>query len=216
MQTNALRAMGCPGRKPRTTAFGGSFSSTVSKLRQEMRAELKTLQRETGITFIFVTHDQEALTMSDRIAVMAEGRVQQIGAPDAIYEHPVNRFVAGFIGETNLLRARASRLEEGLARCALDGGGVLLAEADEARPDQPVTLSLRPEKVRLVEERGADLAGTIEDVVYLGTDSQVSVRLDGGTRLVARVQNAWRDRRFGRGERVGLAIRPGAARVLAD
>ena len=202
---------------PKVLLLDEPLSALDLKLRQEMRAELKTLQRETGITFIFVTHDQEeALTMSDRIAVMANGRVQQIGPPEQIYEHPVNRFVASFIGETNLLRARTLSFERGLARCELEGGGVLVAEADAVTPDEAVTLSLRPEKIALTDGADGNLAGTISEIVYLGTDSQVTVRLDGGTKLVARVQNARRHPGLGPGERVTLRIEPGAARVLAD
>jgi spermidine/putrescine transport system ATP-binding protein len=202
---------------PKVLLLDEPLSALDLKLRQEMRAELKTIQRETGITFIFVTHDQEeALTMSDRIAVMADGRVQQIGGPDQIYEHPVNRFVASFIGETNLLPVTVFGLENGLARCRLEGGKELLAEGGAGKLGQRATLSLRPEKVALGPVGGAGPEGTVEQIVYLGTDTQIAIRLDGGQRVLARVQNARRRAEIGVGERVGLEIEAGAARVLSD
>jgi spermidine/putrescine transport system ATP-binding protein len=109
--------------EPKVLLLDEPLSALDLKLRQAMRVELKQLQEETGITFVFVTHDQEeALTMSDRIAVMSEGRVQQVGPPREIYEAPVNRFVADFIGETNLLEVQVEAVEAGVARVVLPGG----------------------------------------------------------------------------------------------
>jgi len=136
------------------------------KLRQEMQLELKRIQREVGITFIFVTHDQEeALTMSDRLAVMNNGRIEQLGTPVEVYEHPANEFVAGFIGVSNLLE----------------------------RGDRRFTI--RPEKVRLTDP-GEPIAdgnhaepGTIADVIYLGSVTRYVVKLDSGETLIALRQN---------------------------
>jgi spermidine/putrescine transport system ATP-binding protein len=206
---------------PKVLLLDEPLSALDLKLRQEMRGELKTLQQETGITFIFVTHDQqEALTMSDRIAVMANGEVQQVGRPDEIYEHPVNRFVADFIGETNLLAATLiERVDGGRAVCALGNGEHLVVEDGRAAPGARVTLSLRPEKValRAADDACVAMHGTIRQLVYLGTDTQYEIDLGAGQRLLVRAQNASGARpAFAPGARVGLAVAPGAARVLAD
>ena len=136
------------------------------KLRQEMQLELKRIQREVGITFVFVTHDQEeALTMSDRLAVMNNGRIEQLGTPVDVYEHPANEFVAGFIGVSNLLERGGRRF------------------------------TIRPEKVRLAdpgESAGDDVhaePGSIADVIYLGAVTRYVVRLDSGETLIAVRQN---------------------------
>ena len=111
--------------KPKVLLLDEPLSALDLKLRQAMRSELKTLQRETGITFIFVTHDQEeALTMSDRIAVMSQGKVQQIDSPLEIYENPANQFVANFIGETNILEGTVSKVD-GETICCLVGQGIM-------------------------------------------------------------------------------------------
>jgi spermidine/putrescine transport system ATP-binding protein len=205
---------------PKVLLLDEPLSALDLKLRQEMRGELKTLQRETGITFIFVTHDQEeALTMSDRIAVMSNGEVRQVGPPDQIYEHPVSRFVAGFIGETNLLEATLLERAHGRAVCALGNGERLLVEAGSATLGERVTLSLRPEKVALRPEGdpSAALHGTVQSLVYFGTDTQYRIDLGGGRSLLARAQNAEGARpAFAPGARVGLEVAPGAAQVLAD
>jgi putative spermidine/putrescine transport system ATP-binding protein len=136
------------------------------KLRQEMQIELKQIQKEVGITFIYVTHDQEeALTMSDRMAVMSNGRIEQIGSPVDVYERPATEFVAGFIGISNVL--------------SRDG----------------VRFVVRPEKIRIIEEGdtvGPDMTmeqGTVEEVVYVGMSTRYVVRMDRGEQLVAVRQN---------------------------
>jgi spermidine/putrescine transport system ATP-binding protein len=207
--------------KPKVLLLDEPLSALDLKLRQEMRSELKRLQRETGITFIFVTHDQEeALSMSDRIAVMSAGRVQQIGPPAEIYEHPANRFVAGFIGETNLLEATVRDAGAGRVTCALPSGEVLHAETDtRVAPGQAGALSIRPERLTLAREPtgGETLEGTLDEAVYLGTDTQYGVRLGAGLRLRVRIQNEGGTRpRLGEGDRVFVGIADGAARFLVD
>ncbi|HZD99146.1 MAG TPA: ABC transporter ATP-binding protein, partial [Micromonosporaceae bacterium] len=150
------------------------------KLRQAMQVELKRIQRDVGITFVYVTHDQgEALTMSDRIAVMNEGCVEHLGTPRDIYEHPATRFVAGFIGTSNLL--------DGVVESTADGFAVLRTGASERmviplRPDvdavvgAKVELTVRPEKIVLHAQAPADtegsvLSGTVTEIVYLGTST---------------------------------------------
>ena len=140
------------------------------KLRQQMQIELKQLQREVGITFIFVTHDQEeALTMSDRIAVFDRGRIQQIDKPSAIYERPKNIFVADFVGVSNLISGDA-------AQTLLGKGG---------------NYTVRPEKITLGEAPGNDRKadGVIKEVEYLGPATRFLVELDAGVKLVALLQN---------------------------
>jgi spermidine/putrescine transport system ATP-binding protein len=173
--------------KPRILLLDEPLSALDMKLRKEMQVELKRLQQETGLTFIFVTHDQEeALTMSDRIAVMNGGRIQQIASPRDLYDQPANRFVAGFIGETNFLPARC------------EAGQLLLPQAAAsvatAHADGPVTLMVRPEHVVLgaVQPGGLALAAKVDRLVYFGTDTHVHLRLADGSALVARVQNALR------------------------
>ena len=136
------------------------------KLRQQMQIELKELQREVGITFIFVTHDQEeALTMSDRIAVFDKGKIQQLDRPAAIYEKPVNEFVAGFVGVSNLITGKAAQ--------------TLLGKSG--------TFTVRPEKIQIDKSQGA--AGIVKEVEYLGPSTRFIVDLDAGARLVVLRQN---------------------------
>ena len=137
------------------------------KLRQQMQIELKELQREVGITFIFVTHDQEeALTMSDRIAVFDKGKIQQLDRPAAIYEKPTNEFVAGFVGVSNLISGSAAQ--------------TLLGKSG--------TFTVRPEKIQISQSSGA--AGTIKEIEYLGPATRFIVDLDAGVRLVVLKQNS--------------------------
>jgi spermidine/putrescine transport system ATP-binding protein len=200
---------------PKVLLLDEPLSALDLKLRQAMRVELKQLQQETGITFIFVTHDQEeALTMSDRIAVMSAGRIQQIGTPKGIYETPVNRFVADFIGETNLLSVNVTSVSNGEASVTLQGGNVIVCSADETSRG-PHHVSIRPERVSLVPT-GGDLDAVVERVVYLGTDLQIFTRLAGDVALHLRVQNTGNTNVPAPGTSVGLKLEQGAARLLAD
>ena len=172
--------------QPKVLLLDEPLSALDLKLRKEMQIELKRLQLETGITFIFVTHDQEeALTMSDRIGVMSAGKIQQIGAPRDIYTRPVNRFVASFIGETNFL---PGTLVAGGVR--LDCGETVEAAATADAAVGKVTLTVRPEQVRLMRagEPGA-LPATVTTWVYFGTDTHCHLALADGTEVVARLQS---------------------------
>jgi spermidine/putrescine transport system ATP-binding protein len=193
------------------------------KLRKEMQLELKTLQREVGITFIYVTHDQEeALTMSDRIAVMNRGRVLQVGTPSEVYERPASRFVADFIGETNFLDGRVQAQRGPLADVVLPGGLVLAAAAETPLAGgQAVTLAVRPEKLSLcrpAEDGAAGLHGTVEEVTYIGTDTHYRVRLAGDQTVRVRAQNSRPGLRplAQAGEAVVVAFAPEAARILLE
>jgi len=194
---------------PKVLLLDEPLSALDLKLRNEMRLELKRLQAETGITFIFVTHDQhEALTMSDRIAVMRDGRILQIGTPAEIYESPAVRFVADFIGEANLLDA--TRIAP--RRFRLAGGAEL--DTIEDGPET-VTLAVRPERATLSPD-GA-LPGTVEQVVYDGADTTYHVALAGGA--IIRVRETNREGaalRAQRGGAVRVSIGPTAIRVLAE
>lgn len=201
--------------EPKVLLLDEPLSALDLKLRQAMRVELKQLQQDTGITFIFVTHDQEeALTMSDRIAVMSAGRVQQIGTARDIYEAPVNRFVADFIGETNLLAATVTSINDDRAEVTLAGGHRLTCPAVGSDLGTH-HISIRPERLRLVPG-GGQLQATVQRVVYLGTDLQVMLTLDGGTELAVRLQNSGDIPLPDPGTRTGVELEEGAARLLAD
>ena len=207
---------------PKVLLLDEPLSALDLKLRQAMRVELKQLQENTGITFIFVTHDQEeALTMSDRIAVMSEGEIQQIGLPDDIYERPLNRFVADFIGDTNLLDVTVRQvLPEGDVICETGQGIELVCQPSVMpSPGSAAHVSIRPEKITL-ETRGPTeglIPCTVERLIYLGTDTQCLVRLDDGTELMARNQNAHGSSlTFKAGDEAALKLDDGAARLLVD
>jgi spermidine/putrescine transport system ATP-binding protein len=159
------------------------------KLRRAMQVELKTLQRRLGLTFIHVTHDQdEALAISDRIGVMHQGRLLQVGTPAAIYENPATRFVAEFIGESNVLDARVGAQDDGAALAKVHGLSLRVPPA----PVGEAVLAIRPEKISLSgERRVADncLPAVVEETLYLGTDIQYRVRVDAGVVLTVREQN---------------------------
>jgi spermidine/putrescine transport system ATP-binding protein len=200
--------------EPKVLLLDEPLSALDLKLRQAMRVELKALQEQTGITFIFVTHDQEeALTMSDRIAVMSAGEVQQIGTPRDIYEAPVNRFVADFIGETNLLAVDVQTVANGIGTVTLQGGQSLACPAATGVTG-PHHLSIRPERVSIAPD--GDLTATVDRVVYLGTDLQLLTTLDGGQPFHVRLQNSARAAVPPPGSRITLRLEEGAARLLAD
>ena len=207
---------------PKVLLLDEPLSALDLKLRKEMQLELKRLQRETGITFVFVTHDQEeAITMSDRLAVMSAGRIQQVGAPHEIYETPVNRFVADFVGESNFLEARILEAADGTLLCALEGGQQLRVPGSGAQGEK-VTLALRPEKIGLTpaardgRDNGA-FVGTVSERIYQGTTTAYHIALAGGGRLVARDANREDGTAaFARGDMVSVALPVAALRILRD
>jgi putative spermidine/putrescine transport system ATP-binding protein len=160
--------------RPRVLLLDEPLGALDLKLRQEMQIELKAIQGEVGITFVFVTHDQEeALTMSDRIAVLRDGRIEQVGAPAEVYERPTSPFVAGFVGTSNLLAGNAAR--------------ELVGEA--------ATFTVRPEKIHVIDATAEPppghcrAAGTVRVVAYAGPVTRLTVRLDAGPELVVLQQN---------------------------
>ena len=218
-QRVALARAMAPG--PKVLLLDEPLSALDLKLRQAMRVELEQLQEETGITFVFVTHDQEeALTMSDRITVMSAGEIQQIGTPHEIYEKPHSRFVAGFIGETNLLDVTVEQAADGRCRCRLANGTALDCDAaGQPHRDSAGCVSIRPERMSIAKpgEAGGDLDGTINRTVYLGTDTHYLVGLDNGPEITVRTRNAHRATRdLAPGDRAALRIDEGAARLLVD
>lgn len=207
---------------PKVVLLDEPLSALDLKLRQEMRGELKNLQRKTGVTFVFVTHDQvEALTMSDRIAVMSMGRLQQNGTPVEIYERPLNQFVAGFIGETNFIPATISRIEAGQAWVAIGEKIELAVYPDSVHhPGDQVTLALRPEKMQLVVpgDAAGGWAAHVAEVTYMGTGTHYQLALDDADlKLVVQGRNAIDGvSRFQLGDAVMIDVPDGAVRMLVD
>ncbi len=162
------------------------------KLREAMQFELKRIQREVGITFVFVTHDQgEALTMSDRIAVMSDGRVEQIGTPQEIYNSPASLFVAGFIGSANLLPGEVTGTDGAETVVHLTSGASIRARSAFAHQQgAPVSVMLRPERLLAVAEPrddGRSVAGTVADVVFQGPTARLIVHLADRSEVIANI-----------------------------
>ncbi len=198
------------------------LSALDLKLRQAMQLELKRIQREVGITFIFVTHDQdEALTMSDRIAVMSEGRVEQVGSPEAIYHAPASVFVAGFIGSANLLPGTVREVRDGRVVVQLAGGGhaeTAIVGRGFARGDTVVVM-IRPERIQLQmgepKTNGSRIPATLADLIFQGPVIRCVLRDAAGTELVAHIRPEQRPDGLERGARLWAIWDAGASCVLA-
>jgi ABC-type Fe3+/spermidine/putrescine transport system ATPase subunit len=167
--------------RPRVLLLDEPLAALDRKLREGMRDELRAIQRTVGITTIFVTHDQaEALGLSDRIAVLGAGRIEQLGTPREIYEHPSTRFVADFIGASTVLRARAVATD-GVAV----GGTRLRVEGVMLQAGTDVELAIRPERVRLASGPGDNVVDArVEGLVYQGAQTEMTARLEDGQRLL--------------------------------
>jgi spermidine/putrescine transport system ATP-binding protein len=184
--------------RPRALLLDEPLAALDLKLRQAMQIELKRIQREVGITFVFVTHDQnEALTMSDRLVVMNAGRIEQLGSPREVYEHPRTRFVAGFIGTSNLITGKVERMDGTTAVLATSAGESILvpdATGVGATVGNTLDVTVRPEKIVLsLAPPAADrcrIRGRVAEVVYLGTSTQYAIRTADGTDLLVFLQNA--------------------------
>jgi spermidine/putrescine transport system ATP-binding protein len=192
------------------------------KLRKQLQIELKRVQAEVGITFVYVTHDQEeALTMSDRIAVMNRGKVDQLGTPEELYERPTTRFVADFIGTTNLLSGSVESADAGAggARVRLEGGDVCVVAGNGLMVGRSVELSVRPESVLIKASNGTapggvePIRGRVEQVAYLGGSVQYQVRTNGGLSITAVAPKT--GHRLPVGSDVDVAWPPTEALVLA-
>jgi spermidine/putrescine transport system ATP-binding protein len=188
------------------------------KLRKRLQIELKRIQNEVGITFVYVTHDQEeALTMSDRIAVMHRGRVEQLGTPEELYERPETRFVADFIGTTNLLHGTVEAVDGETAVVRLNSGDCCRVVRDGYAVGAPIDLSLRPESIAIqpadVTTNGR-ITGAVEQVAYLGATVQYQVRTSGGLAMTILTPKV--GTRLPVGSAVALSWPPAEALVLGD
>ncbi len=194
--------------QPKVLLLDEPLSALDLKLRKEMQVELKRLQTETGITFVFVTHDQEeALTMSDRIGVMSAGKLQQVASPRDIYTAPVNRFVANFIGETNLLPVTAAK-----GGYQLGCGVIVSADGNGS------TLSIRPEQIRVADSKAKGaIEARVTNLVYFGTDVHAHLELGDGAKMVARLPlPPGGDTGLMRGSNICVDFVPGAARLIGE
>jgi spermidine/putrescine transport system ATP-binding protein len=205
--------------KPAVLLLDEPLGALDAKLRRALQVELKTLQERVGITFLYVTHDQEeALTMSDRLAVMSNGHIAQLGTPREVYEEPADAYVADFLGVSNLMEATVVTPGAGVTPCRLKLGEFeLTAECGTLNATGDVKLAIRPERVQLkaYDEPGANrVPGMVERVVFLGSASQVIVRLAPGDTLQSLVQNDGEPVAFQQGSAVNVLLPPESLRVL--
>jgi spermidine/putrescine transport system ATP-binding protein len=206
--------------KPAVLLLDEPLGALDAKLRKQLQIELKALQQQVGITFIYVTHDQEeALTMSDRIAVMSNGRVEQVAAPRQVYEEPATVFVADFLGVSNLMEVVARGADgQGRCRIRLEDFELQAARGDTAVSGE-TKATIRPERVRL-EPHGSTgenrVPGTIERSVYLGNAFQLIVRLATGQSIQTLLQNTGDEVPYTQGTAVQVHFPADALRVLTD
>ena len=197
--------------RPKVLLLDEPLGALDKHLRQEMQVELRRIQRQVGITTIFVTHDQEeALTLSDRIAIFDSGRIIQEGAPMAVYERPVTKFAAGFLGEANFLQGRVTSIEaNGLARIALEIGGEASCRLSDRQVGQAILLALRPEKITLAtggEARLNALRGKVQDVVFSGNST--TYRVSAGDQIMTLFRQNLAEGTFAPGSDVVLSWSP--------
>jgi spermidine/putrescine transport system ATP-binding protein len=209
-------------KKPKVLLLDEPLGALDLKLRKEMQIELKHMQQQVGITFIYVTHDQEeALTMSDRIAVMSEGKILQVGTPMEIYEEPNSRFVADFIGETNLLTGRVVGQKGDETIVLVDETlPITVWHRDRLSVGQIVTIVIRPEKITISPARESERTGwlaKVEEAVYIGTDTRYLVRLTQQTCLSIRQQNLHRSllKFYQSGEQIEVNVSPENMRLIS-
>lgn len=172
--------------RPRVLLLDEPLGALDLKLRKQMQLELKRLQKKLNITFIYVTHDQEeALTMSDRIAVMHDGIIDQLASPTEIYEHPATKFVATFIGETNIYDGCITRIEDGIASMTLENGAVSVKCPEDFSLLEYATISVRPEKMKFAASpvEGFELEAQVKDYIYVGSVLKCIVSLPNGNEL---------------------------------
>ncbi|RLA14411.1 MAG: spermidine/putrescine ABC transporter ATP-binding protein [Gammaproteobacteria bacterium] len=207
--------------RPKVLLLDEPLSALDFKLRKEMQLELKRLQLDTGITFVFVTHDQEeALTMSDRVAVMNEGQILQVGSPKEIYDHPARRFVADFIGDINILGAEILSSDSARASIRLSGG----FETSASLPDQSdalsgkVSVAVRPEQLEFIDDQeSAALRCKIKRITYFGSGSHYDLETAEGESITLRQQNRLGGHRnYEVDDQVNIALNEGSLQILAD
>ena len=207
--------------KPKVLLLDEPLSALDFKLRKEMQVELKRLQHETGITFIFVTHDQEeALAMSDRVAVMRDGLILQVGDPNEIYDRPAKRFVADFIGDINILRARIQSRDGTRARVKLEAGyeGEAGLPTDSQDLSEEVSIAIRPEQLSFTDDAiEADLSGSIRHVSYFGSGFDYEILMPSGETVTLQLQNRGAGQHdYAIGDEVHIAIGSNSMQILSD
>ncbi len=207
--------------KPKVLLLDEPLSALDFKLRKEMQVELKRLQHETGITFIFVTHDQEeALTMSDRVAVMRDGSILQVGTPSQIYDRPAKRFVADFIGDINILKATLQSRDGARASIRLEAGytGEAGLPAETGELGDEVSVAIRPEQLSFVGDAGgAHLSGSIRQISYFGSGFDYQILLPSGETVMLQLQNrAGANPGYEIGDEVFISIAGDGMQILAD
>lgn len=209
--------------KPDVLLLDEPLSALDYKLRRGMQIELKRLQLETGITFVFVTHDQEeALTMSDRIAVMNNGHILQVGSPDEIYYKPTKRFVADFIGESNFVEARISKVDKKKRQAMIQFGGrkksFTVGMPENKMGDKTTAVFIRPEHTQLkTSTQGAALIGKLTDRIFFGTDTNYHLVLENGEPFIVRLQNSIHSRfNPSINDTLGIFLEEDALKILED
>jgi spermidine/putrescine transport system ATP-binding protein len=222
--------------RPRVLLLDEPLGALDLKLRKQMQIELKRIQTEVGITFVYVTHDQEeAMTMSDRIAVMRAGKIEQLGSAEELYERPATDFVAGFLGVSNLLPGRVTAATGDQLEVDLDGGGAVRATVIGPAPSvgTKIRVGVRPEKLKLAMLADTDAAnassdvsagtntidGTVIDASYVGVSTQYIVRLNDGKDVIVYYQNldtSGAGERYSDGQRVRLTWLPKHTFVITD
>jgi spermidine/putrescine transport system ATP-binding protein len=202
--------------RPKLLLLDEPLGALDLKLRKQMQLELKRIQQEVGITFLYVTHDQEeAMTMSNRLAVMRHGKIEQIGDPEHVYEHPATEFVAGFLGASNLLDGEVKEVADGTATVVLTEGGVVRVPSEKLNGAGPqVKLGVRPEKIRVEAmngEPGPDwnaVEGVLRVSTFIGVSHQFTVDGPEGKTLTVYAQNLGSEVVPAQGERIRLLWRP--------
>lgn len=205
--------------EPKLLLLDEPLAALDRKLRKEMQIELQNIQRRLGITFILVTHDQEeALSMSDRVCIMREGRIEQIGTPQELYDRPRNRYVAGFVGSTNFFDGEVTAVEGGTASVTLASGQTVAGQAVETiRHGQHVAVSVRPEQIRLSRKAGqGSLTVTVLNRIFLGEHTEYLVRHEslGDFLVLAPRQAELNEGPFNTGDVLQASWDPGAALIL--
>ncbi len=205
---------------PRVLLMDEPLGALDKQLRERLQLEIKALHEQLGVTILYVTHDQqEALVMSDRIAVMNQGRIEQVGTPDELYNTPATRFVASFIGESNFLDGRVERVDNGVALVDVRDVGRLRVPAQPGiGTGSPVTVTVRPEKICFSEDLATPPANgfdaTVEGVIFVGDATRYELRLPGNHRLVLKRQNRAGVRQYGRGAQVRIGWDINDARLV--
>lgn len=204
--------------EPQVMLLDEPLSALDLKLRQHMRAELRAIQKRTGVTFIYITHDQgEALAMSDRVGVMSQGVLQQVADPREIYNNPVNGFVASFVGEMNILQGEIAQSAGGFASYVTPNG-TFRARLVDGAASEPAKLYIRPEHMSLTTDGGGEnvISATIGEVAFEGNFITVSATTESGSHLTAEIRNDGSATVPGRGSRLYMRFDPERAAILPD